>query len=171
MLFPKYFERCLKLRSHLPFRPPSQLEHSPSSIVSQIHLEAQSYGVAESIIWLGVIPPEKIAQVYSSIDVLVFPSLQESYGMPLAEAICSGVPVAASDLPFAREILGDAGVYFDPNCPQDMARLIVDLIRDSVKMDSSKVAAAERSNQFKPETASRLVCELFENIVSERNAT
>ncbi len=70
---------------------------------------------------LGAIPYAEIPAVYQESDVFVFPSLAESFGHPLVEAMASGLPVAASDLPIHREICGDAAVYFDPLDPADMA--------------------------------------------------
>ena len=45
---------------------------------------------------------------------LLFPSLVEGYGLPLVEALRSGTPAIASDLPVFREIVGDIPEYLDP---------------------------------------------------------
>ena len=50
----------------------------------------------------------------SHAQALLFPSFAEGYGMPLMEALSSGVPVIASDLPVFREIAGDIPDYLDP---------------------------------------------------------
>jgi glycosyltransferase involved in cell wall biosynthesis len=47
-------------------------------------------------------------------QALLFPSFAEGYGMPLVEALASGTPVIASDLPAFREIAGDIPDYLDP---------------------------------------------------------
>jgi glycosyltransferase involved in cell wall biosynthesis len=51
---------------------------------------------------------------YQRADALVFPSVLESYGLPLVEAMVMGLPIIAADLPYARLLCGDEGIYFDP---------------------------------------------------------
>jgi glycosyltransferase involved in cell wall biosynthesis len=79
---------------------------------------------------LGDVPYEQVAKVYWEHDIFVFPSLAESYGHPLVEAMASGLPVVAANLAYARELCGDAAIYFDPLSAYDLARQISRLIAD-----------------------------------------
>lgn len=78
----------------------------------------------------GPVPYEQIQKLYWQADVFVFPSLVESFGHPLVEAMASGLPVLASDIPVCREVCGDAALYFDPLDPEDLAEKIVLLKQD-----------------------------------------
>ena len=60
-------------------------------------------------------------------DVLVFPSLTETFGFPLVEAMAVGVPVVAADTPIHREICGDAALYFEPGNPEDVCARLLEL--------------------------------------------
>jgi glycosyltransferase involved in cell wall biosynthesis len=53
--------------------------------------------------------------LYRSHDVLVFPSLCESFGLPLVEAAIHGLAIVASDLDFAREVLGRQATFASPS--------------------------------------------------------
>ncbi len=57
---------------------------------------------------------------YEKADALIFPSVLESYGLPLVEAMVMGMPVVAADLPYARVLCGDEGIYFDPESPESL---------------------------------------------------
>lgn len=57
---------------------------------------------------------------YERADALIFPSFLESYGLPLVEAMVMGIPVIASDLPYARVLCGDEGIYFNPDSPESL---------------------------------------------------
>ena len=68
----------------------------------------------------------ELQHVYGHSSALVFPSLAEGFGLPIVEAIASGIRVFASDIPVHREIGGDACVFFDPRDPSGLAGLLVD---------------------------------------------
>jgi glycosyltransferase involved in cell wall biosynthesis len=58
---------------------------------------------------------------------LVTASKDEGFGIPLVEAMQKGLPVVVSNLEIFREVAGDAGLFFDPNNPQDLAEKLIQL--------------------------------------------
>jgi glycosyltransferase-like protein len=70
---------------------------------------------AEAVLRTGSIPDADMPSLYRLADVLVFPSLQEGFGLVVLEAMASGVPVVTSHLPPFTEYLGeDAAFWCDP---------------------------------------------------------
>ena len=69
-------------------------------------------GVRDEIAMLGPVPYGKLHHLYACCDVFVCPSYSESFGHPLVEAMASGLPVVAADLPVHREVCGEAARYF-----------------------------------------------------------
>jgi hypothetical protein len=63
---------------------------------------------------VGRLDPEECMVWYRGVDALFFPSLLESYGLPLVEAMTMGLPIVCADLPYARWLCGEGGIYFDP---------------------------------------------------------
>ena len=84
---------------------------------------------------VGAVPYEKVESVYQDTDIFLFPSLVESFGHPLVEAMASGLPIIASDTTVNREVCGDAAVYFNPQNATDLAQLIV-RVREDVELRS-----------------------------------
>jgi glycosyltransferase involved in cell wall biosynthesis len=82
---------------------------------------------------VGAVPYEKVESVYRDTDIFLFPSLVESFGHPLVEAMASGLPIIASDTTVNREVCGDAAVYFNPQNAADLAQLIV-RVREDVEL-------------------------------------
>lgn len=79
---------------------------------------------------LGDVPHRKLPAVYRAHDVFVLPSLAESYGHPLIEAMASDLPIIVADTPISRELCGDAALYFDPLSAEDLAAKIKQLVAD-----------------------------------------
>lgn len=70
--------------------------------------------------WYPYLDRQELAEAYSLADGLLMPSLSETVGLPMLEAIATGTPVIASDLAYAREICGPYALYFDPFSPHDL---------------------------------------------------
>ncbi|MBU1017251.1 MAG: glycosyltransferase family 4 protein [Patescibacteria group bacterium] len=73
----------------------------------------KSYGLPEKTIFTGFISEEDKIKVLSSLDVFVFPTLAEGFGIVLIEAMASGLPCIVSNLPVLQDVAGLAVLYFE----------------------------------------------------------
>jgi glycosyltransferase involved in cell wall biosynthesis len=73
---------------------------------------------------LGYVPDERLAELYRGADVFLYPSRFEGFGMPIVEAMASGVPVVASTHPSLDEASGGAALRADPDAPEEWAAAI-----------------------------------------------
>jgi glycosyltransferase involved in cell wall biosynthesis len=78
----------------------------------------------------GYVPDEDLVQLYNSATCLVLPSFSEGFGLPVVEAMACGLPVAASNRNSLPEVLGDAGLLFDPTETQEIADSLMMLLAD-----------------------------------------
>ena len=62
------------------------------------------------VVFLGALHGEQLAQAYASADVFVFPSLTDTFGLVMLEALASGVPVAAFPVAGPRDVIGSSPV-------------------------------------------------------------
>ncbi|WP_169542634.1 glycosyltransferase [Sphingomonas baiyangensis] len=96
----------------------TRLHGSPSLEEIVVTLDPPGGGAAGGAIrHVGRLGPAGMRDHYARADALFFPSLAESYGLPLIEAIWLGMPVVCADLPYAHELCGDQALYFDPHDP------------------------------------------------------
>ena len=78
-------------------------------------------GLPDGVETVGDAPLEMRISLYRRASALVFPSLYEGFGLPPIEAMACGCPVAASDAGSLPEVVGDAGILFDPRHAEAIA--------------------------------------------------
>lgn len=87
-------------------------------------------GLKDDVIMLGWLPFEDIPLVYRNAEMFVYPSLHEGFGLPILEAMASGIPVICSRIEPLIEVAGDAALFVDPYDPADiaqgMSRVLID---------------------------------------------
>jgi glycosyltransferase involved in cell wall biosynthesis len=94
--------------------------------VAQLHALAAELGIAEDLVFVGGVPLEETVRFYQAADVFVYPSLNETFGLPILEAMACGCPVVTSDTSAMPETAGGAAVLSGPREPASIARAIVD---------------------------------------------
>ncbi|HAT03302.1 MAG TPA: hypothetical protein DCS29_00805 [Candidatus Magasanikbacteria bacterium] len=92
----------------------------------KFELRAQGMGLGEIVRFVGSVSNEELPYYYNMADLLVLPSMTrgEAFGMVLLEAMASGVPVVASDLPGVRTVARDGGMVFEPGNTHELADTI-----------------------------------------------
>lgn len=84
----------------------------------------KAISVDEDISHIGFIDQEDSPVLYQGASLFVMPSLYEGFGMPILEAMASGIPVVASDIPVLREVGDKYATYADPLNPESFAKAI-----------------------------------------------
>lgn len=79
------------------------------------------------VIWHNGVTDQVYAQLLATDAMLVTASLDEGYGLPIAEALALGVPAVVSDLPIFHEVAGEGALYFTPDSPRDFADAVLQL--------------------------------------------
>lgn len=91
---------------------------------------------------------QDLPALYRAHDVFVFPSVSETFGHPMAEALATGLPIVAADTPINREICGDSALYFHPFAPSDLVRCVKTLDADPALRERMRSAATVRARQL-----------------------
>ena len=96
------------------------------------HVEqtAEECGVRSRLHILSGVRTEDLPAVYQMAEVFVYPSRYEGFGIPVLEALCSGVPAVAAVGSCLQEAGGPASLYADPDDAADLARKITRVLTD-----------------------------------------
>ncbi|MEX2164805.1 MAG: glycosyltransferase [Sulfuricaulis sp.] len=71
-------------------------------------------GLTDQVIFLGRVPQHQMGQLYALCDLMVYPSLCESFGFSMIEAMGHGLPIVAADTAINREMCGEGALYYSP---------------------------------------------------------
>jgi glycosyltransferase involved in cell wall biosynthesis len=96
----------------------------------------------------GAIPFNELHHRYAQADLGLFASSCENMPNILLETMASGLPIACSNLGPMPEVLGNAGVYFDPERPEEIARALGELIKSPQLRTELAQASYQRAQQF-----------------------
>jgi glycosyltransferase involved in cell wall biosynthesis len=100
------------------------------------------------VLYHGAVPYEALDQIYAQADLGVFAASCENMPNILLETMAAGLPVACSNRGPMPEVLGDAGVFFDPESPVDIARALREMIDSPALRARLAKASSERVQAF-----------------------
>lgn len=109
---------------------------------------SQDARVSDRILFTGEIDDAAMAELMAASQALVMPSLWEGFGLPALEAMSCGTPVLASDRGSLPEVVGPAGLFFNPEDVGALAAQAVALLNDPALQGRLSVAALQRSQDF-----------------------
>lgn len=135
---------------------------SPRVILPEIRQKIKNYKLSKKVIFTGFITEEDLPALYSGAKVFVYPSLYEGFGRPPLEAMACGSVVVVSDVSSLPEVIGEAGIYIDPNNVYSIKEGLLKALQLLVmeKKDLKKKAAVQLK-KFSWETSAKETLEVF----------
>jgi glycosyltransferase involved in cell wall biosynthesis len=137
-----------------------------ATFVEKITKTAKEFGIDNNLVWLGILTPDEVNYALSYSDLMVFPSLAESFGLGIVEAMATGCPVIASNLPYAHDVAGDAASYFDPLCPKDIARTVVTILSDRQRLAQMREMGLSLKEKYSYENIAKQMVLLMQQVSS-----
>lgn len=113
-------------------------------------LEATRLGVAEQLMFLHNIPFRDLPAIYQGASLFLYPSLFEGFGIPIVEAIESGLPVISSRGSCFEEAGGAGSIYVDPTRPEELAAQILKVMLENLTKQKMISAGKEYIRRFEP---------------------
>lgn len=126
--------------------------------------QVAEYGFESEVIFTGFVPDEELARLYNEAMILVFPSIEEGFGLPAIEAMACGTPVVASRAGSLPEVLDTAGRFFDPADPKEMANILSGVLNNELERRKMRNDGLERSRLFSWDQAATDTLAIFDEI-------
>jgi glycosyltransferase involved in cell wall biosynthesis len=127
----------------------------------EILAELARLDLTASVKVLGYLDYAELPYIYNLATMLVFPSFFEGFGIPLVEAMACGCPVVCSNTTSLPEIVGEAGLLFDPGSPRDIAEKIWQVWTDDALRSRMKTAGLGRIALFDWQETARKTLEVY----------
>jgi len=121
---------------------------------------ARAMNLADRVLFPGFLPDLELTALMASSRGMVFPSLYEGFGIPVIEAMASGIPVACSNVASLPEVAAGAAILFDPKIPTQLVQTMISLVLDDSLRERLIAAGRQRALDFVDST--RMASEYLE---------
>ena len=114
---------------------------------------------------LAAVSQDELARLFRDADLFLFPSLSEGFGLPVLEAMASGVPVVTSSISSLPEVAGDAAVLVDPTDTDALAAAMGQVLADRAQHDRLRLAGLARVARFTWQAAAQQTLAVYRSVV------
>ncbi|MFA6468393.1 MAG: glycosyltransferase family 1 protein [Bacteroidota bacterium] len=136
------------------------------SDVPQLQKYVTENGLTDSVIDLGRIPRKELKAVYQSAHAVVLPSHYEGFGFSMLEAMASGVPAIGARATSITEVVGDAGLLFDPLDDSALTRHLDDILTNEPLRTSLIEKGTARAKQFSWEQCAERTINIYHEVLN-----
>ncbi len=155
-------ELILKAMSRMDEEIDLVLVGKPTSYKNELLKLAKDLSLSHRLNFYNDIPSEALAQVYRLSEMVLYPSLFEGFGIPIVEALASGVPIITSKDGCFVEAGGDAAIYTDPNDPGQLRGEIMKVLTDSTYKKEHLEAGKKHFEQFSESNIAKSLSEVYD---------
>ena len=135
---------------------------------SETFRAAERNDLGNDLRFTGYVPERDLAGLYSGAICFVYPSFFEGFGLPLVEAMQCGVPVIAGNRTSLPEVVGEAGLLFDPFDTQALVSALTQVIDDSEYRAVLRSKGLKRAQNFNWKTTAQLTLGVYERAAKRK---
>jgi len=147
--------------------------HHPALVIAggkgwlydEVHAAVARSGLEDRVRFTGFIDDVELPHIYRAARAFAFPSLYEGFGLPLLEAMASGVPVMSSNVSSLPEVTGDAGLQVDPLDVDALARALDTALYDETWRSEAIQRGQERATQYTWTRAAAQLLDVYERVL------
>ena len=154
------------LIAHMPDAPQLLIVGRRGWLYESLFDQARSLGVENRVIWREDITDADRVALYNGATLLTLPSFYEGFGLPPLEAMACGVPVVVSNRSSLPEVVGDVGLYVDPDRPESIADKLYQALTDSGWRSQAKTAGIARAATFNWRQTAQITRQVYQRMLS-----
>lgn len=128
---------------------------------------AKKQDVESSLVLTGFVEEKELLKLYQKARCFFFPSLYEGFGLPILEALASGLPIASADNSSLPEVAGDYAHYFDAYNTEEMAISLQKTLQEDMTLEA-RTKRYNYASQYTWETPAQILLDGMLNLDSKR---
>jgi glycosyltransferase involved in cell wall biosynthesis len=132
--------------------------------LGKLLLEIGDTELINKIVLTGYVVNTDLPAIYCQCEIFLYPSLRESFGIPMLEAMACGAPVITSNTSSMPEVAGDAACIIDPFKPEELTEAMVKILSDSNLKESLVGKGYQQAAKFSWKAMSENVLEIYKNL-------
>ena len=133
----------------------------------QARLRAAELNLSQRVHFLGPIRDTDLPALYAGADLFVTASLYEGFGLPVLEAMACGTPVACTNTSSLPEVVGDAGLLFDPLSVEAVAGAVQQAMSDESLRAELRRRGLQRATQFTWDRVAQETLQVYFNVAQQ----
>jgi glycosyltransferase involved in cell wall biosynthesis len=123
--------------------------------------------IREKVVMPGYIAIKDLPSIYNNAFAFLYPSLRESFGIPLLEAMACGTPVITSNTSSMPEIGGPHAILINPENPDEITEMMLKLETDSAFYNRQEEIGLQQATLFSWRRTAEQLLELYEKVIKE----
>jgi len=125
-------------------------------------------GLIDQIVLTGYVVNTDLPAIYCQCELFLYPSLRESFGIPMLEAMACGAPVITSNTSSMPEVAGDAAEIVDPFKPEEITAAMIRILSDKKVRDSMIEKGYVQAEKFSWKAMAENVLAIYDQIEKEK---
>ncbi len=143
---------------------PLVIVETPKHTVEKMLRECSPHATMEGIVCTGYVNNDLIPALYRRATLFLYPSLRESFGIPVIEAMAAGTPVITSATSSMPEVGQNAAHYIDPYSVSELTDKIIELLNNKEELEKMQSEGYKRAEQFSWLNTARQVLDSYQKV-------
>ncbi len=126
--------------------------------------QIEALNLQNDVIFTGYVSESELAEIYNAVDLFIFPSLYEGFGIPPLEAMACGTPVITSNTSSLPEVVGDAAIIADPYDVNKFAEEMYELLMNESLKEEMIKKGLKRSKMFSWDISAKKTLKIYKEL-------
>ena len=132
----------------------------------KIRVRAEQLGIGDRVSLLGHVPEDDLRALYQGAVLFLYPTLYEGFGLPVIEAMASGVPVITSNSSALKEVAEGYAMLVDPHDVEQMAREIARCLEDPEHRAALAKLGPPQAEDFRWSRTAQRTLEIYDKVLA-----